>query len=337
MFVNAARPILTRPQALSSDSISAYVNHMKGAAMLIEVRGEEGLTTPESLSMFDMTRNSVFAVYCMPSGPELPQCKYLTRHLACKNSALAEMNLAGSQIRHAIDRIFRSCRTKKDYAERNPARVQKVLEVLQRARALQARFTALHDTMSPPGWAPEVIDTVPPRRDAELDTCPSFTGPVYHFDQLGVAAIHLTTWTSHLMLTTSIMRLKAWLAYPEDYRTRAGKDGAEFDEVARTAALRVADLVALVPYYCRFGETRSGASGFACGEELDRTRGAPCQMLLWPLFAASGSDFASASERRFLRGRLRFFAEEVGLRQARVFLQVSLPTCYLICVFMTMC
>lgn len=311
-------------QSLSSDSMTAYINHVKGAAMIVQLRGEDRLDTPESLSMFDMMRNTVFSLHCMPSGPDVPECSYLLRHVACKNSALADMNFQGSQIRHAIDRIFHACRTRADYAERGSARTRKVLEVLQRARALEARFAAFHDTQIPPGWEPRVVDWVPERREEDIDSCATYAGPVYGFDDLGIAIIHLTTWTCHLMLTTSIMRCKSWLAYPEDYRTQGGNDGVEYGEVAASASRRVSDMVAMLPFFCSFSGSGkdTGTATFACGDVSDAVKGATCQMVLWPLFAASASDFATPGERRFLRGRLRFFAEEVGLKQAKVFLEV---------------
>lgn len=322
----AAVLLLAFYESLTADSITAYINHMQGAAMMVKLRGDSGLRTPENVSMFDMTRNTVYAIHCMPSAPDMPEFSYLLRHVACRNSALAEMNFQASEIRHSIDRAFKGVTTKKEYAARDPRRTEKILEALGLARALEARFRAFHDTASPPGWQPTVTDWVTTRTNDELDTCASFTGPIYGFDEFGHAVVHLTTWTCHLMLTTSLMRCKAWLAYPDDYaRLAAGSaDTVEYDDVAATAARRVSDVVSLLPYICSFTGKGDVTSKFPCGSGDDGTmKGATCQMVLWPLFAAAGSDFASARERRFLRGRLRFFAEEVGLKQAKVFLEVS--------------
>ncbi|KAH6672648.1 hypothetical protein F5X68DRAFT_246886 [Plectosphaerella plurivora] len=325
----AAVLLLAFYESLTSDSIGAYINHMKGAAMMIQLRGDQGLRSPESVSMFDMTRNTVYAIHCMPSAPDMPEFSYLLRHVACKNSALAEMNFQASQIRHSIDRAFSSVKTKAQYAKRDPGRMAKILEALQLGRALEGRFRAFHDTSPPPGWQPTVADWVTTRTNDELDTCDSFTGPVYGFDEFGHAVVHLTTWTCHLMLTTSLMRCKAWLAYPDDYsQLSAGSaDAEEYDEIAATAARRVSDVVSLLPYICSFTGKGTSTSRFPCGDgENESMKGATCQMILWPMFAAAGSDFCSARERRFLRARLRFFAEEVGLKQAKVFLDKSISS-----------
>jgi hypothetical protein len=45
---------------------------------------------------------------------------------------------------------------------------------------------------------------------------------------------------------------------------------------------------------------------------------------MWPLFAAAASDFASPSQRIFLRGRLKHVAQIMGINQALILSEVSI-------------
>ena len=44
--------------------------------------------------------------------------------------------------------------------------------------------------------------------------------------------------------------------------------------------------------------------------------GASAVFLLWPMFVAGTSDFATPEQREFLAGRLRYIGDELGIRQA---------------------
>jgi len=44
--------------------------------------------------------------------------------------------------------------------------------------------------------------------------------------------------------------------------------------------------------------------------------------LLWPIYVTSCSDFASPSERIYLRGKMKYIAENLGVNQAVIVLKV---------------
>ncbi|KAG7129849.1 Transcriptional regulatory protein moc3 like [Verticillium longisporum] len=272
----------------SRGSIKEYINHMKGAAMMVKLRGEQGLATQEGE-----------AIHCA-------------------------LNIANSAIRQDIDRVFRKARDA-GHDSRHPRTVQRVLTILQSARALEARYRRLNDTHVPPQWASPVAEWVASRPDADLDTCATAPGPVYGFETMSMGVIHLMTFVSHLMLTTSVLRCAAWLAGPDaDWRA-----GDEYRDMAATAGRRVADLVVLAPYFCRWNGRDHTRANFACGTEAragDPLKRVAGQIVLWPLFAASVSDFAKDGERRFLQGRLRYLADVAGITQARTFLEMRVSS-----------
>ncbi|CRK15390.1 hypothetical protein BN1708_011456 [Verticillium longisporum] len=234
------------------------------------------------------------------------------------------LNIANSAIRQDIDRVFRKARDA-GHDSRHPRTVQRVLTILQSARALEARYRRLNDTHVPPQWASPVAEWVASRPDADLDTCATAPGPVYGFETMSMGVIHLMTFVSHLMLTTSVLRCAAWLAGPDaDWRA-----GDEYRDMAATAGRRVADLVVLAPYFCRWNGRDHTRANFACGTEAragDPLKRVAGQIVLWPLFAASVSDFAKDGERRFLQGRLRYLADVAGITQARTFLEMRVSS-----------
>lgn len=46
--------------------------------------------------------------------------------------------------------------------------------------------------------------------------------------------------------------------------------------------------------------------------------------LLWPLYVASSSDFSSPSERLYLRGKMKYIGDNLGVSQAVIALKVKI-------------
>ncbi|CRK33264.1 hypothetical protein BN1723_003943 [Verticillium longisporum] len=129
----------------SRGSIKEYINHMKGAAMMVKLRGEQGLATQEGEAMFTTTRNHVLGFSCLPCAPEISEFTWLLRHTCAREKDIAALNIANSAIRQDIDRVFRMARDA-GHDNRHPRTVQRVLTILQSARALEARYRRLNDT-----------------------------------------------------------------------------------------------------------------------------------------------------------------------------------------------
>jgi hypothetical protein len=288
---------------------------MKGAAIIVKLRGQKGLETEEGADMFAMVRNQVLSIHCMPCSPQVSEFTWLLQQ-DCRDSfikPIAMLDLATSRIRQDADRIFAA-------ANREPRTIEQVLNLLRRAQELEIRFRALNDRNPPPKWVVDDIDYAGECPDDLLDSAEMFPGKVYGFPNLAYAVVHLATWTCHLMLTTSILRCMAWLVTPEDYRT-----GREYQELADVAVLRIQDIVSTAPYFCKWNGYGTVYTDFPVGivTRDGPPKGAAGLMVLWPLFAASGSDFATPLQKRYLKGRLRFLADFAGIKQANVFLGVG--------------
>ncbi|TDZ66139.1 Transcriptional regulatory protein moc3 [Colletotrichum trifolii] len=298
----------------SRDSIAEYTNHMKGAAIMVKLRGQKGLETPEGEEMFAITRNQCLSIHCLPNSPEVSEFTWLLHH-ECRGRmqhAIASMDIQSSQIRQDVDRTLGA-------GDRKPETIQKVLNALKRAQALEAKFRKLNNDPSPQ-WKVDTVDWIAERLDDELETAPTFTGPIYGFFNLPLAILHVATWCCHLMLTTTILRCMAWLVSPDDYLL-----GEEYEELKRSAILRIEDTIASAPFFCKWNGYGVVVAQFPCGTTRpdDPLKGAAGLMILWPLVTAYSSDFATPRQKSFLRGRLRHLADVAGIRQANVFLNVS--------------
>ncbi|KAK1980813.1 hypothetical protein LZ30DRAFT_594027 [Colletotrichum cereale] len=298
----------------SRGSIEAYTDHMKGAAIIVKLRGQRGLETPEGEELFAITRNQCLSIHCLPNSPEVAEFTWLLHH-ECRGRmqhAIAAMDLQSSQIRQDVDRLLGS-------GDRKPGTIQKVLDALKRAQALEARFSKLNNDPSPQ-WKVDTLEWIPEGPDEELDTARAFTGPVYGFFNLPLAVLHVATWCCHLMLTTTILRCMAWLVSPDDYRA-----GEEYEALRRSARLRVEDIIATAPYFCKWNGYGVVVAQFPVGKIKadDPLKGAAGLMIIWPLVTACNSDFATPRQRRFLRGRLRYLSEVAGIKQASLFYNVS--------------
>ncbi|WYZ44208.1 hypothetical protein EsH8_VII_000644 [Colletotrichum jinshuiense] len=315
--------LLTRTHQIltaSRGSIAEYTNHMKGAAIMVKLRGQKGLETPEGEEMFAITRNQCLSIHCLPNSPEVAEFTWLLHH-ECRGRmqhAIASMDIQSSKIRQDVDRALGA-------RNRKPETIEKVLDALKRARALEAKFRRLNNDPSPE-WKVDTVEWVLERSDEEIETGPAFTGPVYGFFNLPLAILHVATWCCHLMLTTTILRCMAWLVSPDDYRM-----GEEYEELKRSAILRIEDTIAAVPFFCKWNGYGVVVSQFPCGTTKpdDPLKGAAGLMILWPLVTACSSDFATPRQRQFLRNRLKYLADVAGIKQANVFVNmkdISSPT-----------
>lgn len=125
---------------------------------------------------------------------------------------------------------------------------------------------------------------------------------------------------ARLYIRYCALRCHAWLLGPErDYR-----DTPEYARAAELGAALIGDTVASVPYV--FGAVRLGGHAQA----QVQTGGAQYQppslagvFCMWPVFAASSSDFATETQRVFLKKTLKFISEEIGIGQAAILAGVS--------------
>ncbi|OHE96244.1 hypothetical protein CORC01_08462 [Colletotrichum orchidophilum] len=299
---------------MSKDSMKEYISHLKGAAKIVQVRGQKCLETDEGREMFAMTRNQCMSVQNFFKESEMSGYSWLLYNEAVQrsNRATVDINLLCSQLQQGVDRIIALAR------EPTAESVEKMLELLEKCRKIEQEFQKLRANPNPQ-WKIEVAEWVFDRTDEELDTEPTFDGQVYKFFNLPMAVLHLVTWSSHLSLITTMVRASSWLA-------SAGREGLndydEYGDLVRSATARVNDIVSAIPYFCSWNGYGVIVSQFPCGTTKpdDPLKGEAGLIVMWPLAAALKSDYTTPRQRRYLRGRLRYIADVSGISQARFFM-----------------
>lgn len=151
-----------------------------------------------------------------------------------------------------------------------------------------------------------------------------FPGRVDTYQGLCVCSLWNMMRCSRTILTAKVLRCVAWLADHNDYRTTV-----EYATSAQLCQTMIADIIASVPYQLgwlpkrkrEFGQTSPIMSGFACGEE-DADKSLAGILLIWPLACIQGLDFTTDAQRVWVKGRLQFIGEHLGLQYANVLTQV---------------
>ncbi|KAF4835583.1 Transcriptional regulatory protein moc3 [Colletotrichum tropicale] len=299
---------------MSQDSVKEYINHLKGAARIVQMRGQQCLETVEGKELFAMTRNQCLSVSNIFKEAEMSSYSWLLYNEAIQqsNKPTVDISLMASQIQQAVDGVVAKA------SSPSPEAIAKMIELVGKARRLEAEFRKINDNNPSPTWKVETAEYVFDRTDEELDTEPTFEGQVYKFFNLPMAVLHLVTWCTHLNLITTMMRASSWLA-------SAGKemfeDDDEYEELNRIATTRVEDIVGAVPYFCSWNGYGVIVSQFPCGTTKpdDPLKGEAGLIVMWPVAMAMKSEWATARQRRYLRGRLRYIADVSGINQARFF------------------
>lgn len=123
---------------------------------------------------------------------------------------------------------------------------------------------------------------------------------------------------ARLYMRNTAMRCHAWLLGPE----REYKDTPEYHASAVVGQALVEDIVSSVPYV--FGVARPGEQ--AALQSPSQPYHPPSLagvFCMWPVFAAASSDFATETQRTFLKKTLKYISEEMGIGQASILAGVS--------------
>lgn len=130
---------------------------------------------------------------------------------------------------------------------------------------------------------------------------------------------------ARLYIRNTALRCRAWLLGPErDYR-----DTDEYAAAQRLGAEIIEDIVASVPYVFGAARVGSGATAMPSGVRYQPPSLAGV-FVMWPVFAAASSDFATEAQRTFLKGTLKYISEEIGIGQAAILAGVRVSTFHLL-------
>ena len=228
--------------------------------------------------------------------------------------AFAAANLKMASLRADTDSILKE----RLHSAEN---IENTLKLLRRAEALDREYVEWIKAL-PESWDIKTVAWM----DGEV---PDLSNSIIHpgrvdaYGELWMAYKYNIVRACRLLAWSAILRATAWLADPRDYRLTP-----EYTTASRICRQLIEDIVASIPYF--FGwhgdkkVTFTDRSNFACGAtesfSVKRLSGI---FVMWPLYIAGASDFASPSQRVFMRGRLKHVAEMMGINQALVLFEVS--------------
>lgn len=303
---------VSKTLASTRERLDEYVNHIKGAAQLVRMRGPRQQETDEGAEMFAMTRNQFLAIRSMSPAPEKDDYSWLLRQHCGEPyvSRVATLTIACSEIRMKTDKLLSG-------GHRDPRKIQDVLELLRTAQVMQKKLSSL-DQPQNAVWSVSTVvrDTLRPRDGDEYPP-----GEVYTFHNLYTAMIYTIIWVSHIFLTNCIFRCMAWLMAPDDW-----KSGEDYEAAVKSTKQRIADIVASVPYCCTWNGFDTEYSDFPVGMATPTSpvKGIAGLVIFRPAFTAMVSDYATPEQKKYLYGRMKFLADIVGIKQANILLKVCL-------------
>lgn len=233
-------------------------------------------------------------------------------------AACQRINIKVSELRAEVTRVMSTM-------ARTPENTEHMLGIIRRAQAVDAECMR---------WMKNVPDTWRWKSVAWEDSVPSgdfsraevFPGRVDVYRDFYIASVWNMVRVSRLVLASVIVRCAAWVCSPVDYRTTP-----EYATAARRCVDTITDIVASVPYHlgwhlkpARRHLLEKQLSGFACGEE-DALKGLAGYFLTWPLGCVAGQDYTTDAQRSWIKGRLKYIADELGVKYAHILCQVSGP------------
>jgi hypothetical protein len=207
-------------------------------------------------------------------------------------------------------------------AGRTADNMEKVLKLLRQAEAVEQKYFDWEKSL-PSKWHYRTVAWAERDPNADLSSIPAYPGRVDVYSDLWMASKYNFARTSRLFASSLVLRCTVWLCSPIDYRITP-----EYAVAAKLGSEIIQDIVSSVPFFLEGVQNADprplNLTEFACGEVEDRTpKGLAAFFIMWPIFAAASSDFATDSQRAWLRGRLRFIGETVKIQQASVWADVS--------------
>lgn len=152
----------------------------------------------------------------------------------------------------------------------------------------------------------------------------TFPGRIDIYQDLCVCSLWNMMRSSRAILASKILRCVAWLSHHTDYRTTL-----EYAISSKVCRQLITDIIASVPYQLGWQlrhkndchQTWPRQSGFACGQD-EAEKSLAGILLIWPLACILGLDFTTDDQRTWIKGRLHYIGEHLGIRYASVLTQV---------------
>ncbi|KAB8290044.1 hypothetical protein EYC80_010370 [Monilinia laxa] len=315
----AAVFLLSFYEQLSSHpmSLSGWLSHIDGAVALVKAREKSQLDTKIGRSLFDAVRTHM-TVECISRSRYIKEGVDWWTSFASEDKVQHKVSVLNLKVANLRAESHQICTLEAHTTEN----VERVLNHLREAELIEKQYVEWYDNL-PSEWTPRVVAWIDGIAEKYLESATCHPGRVDSYVELWMATTHNVARASRLFILTTVLRCTAWLSSGVDYRLTS-----EYIDISRRASLLIDDIISSVPFF--FGwNTKDNLpvvenSYFPCGNNSKiGGKGVTGVWAIWPIFAAAASDFATNSQRLWLRGRLKYIAEDLGIRQAEALLQVQ--------------
>ncbi|SPJ74819.1 related to negative acting factor [Fusarium torulosum] len=295
----------------------AWGSHIEGAIQLVKAREKKQIRTKTGLALFVATRTQMI-IHTLTTGtpPVMGVEWWITDSV--KNHFGAEcqrLNIRTAELRAESNRLMTTL-------SRSPENIELLLDIVRRCQTLDQQHVT---------WANGLPEYFQYKSVAWEDNVPNgnyalaevFPGRIDAYQDLWVVSVWNLMRCSRIILASLIVRCAAWVCAPVDYRTTP-----EYATAARTCVDTITDIISSVPYQLGWFSNRrdllerANLSAFGCGEE-DALKGLPGYFLTWPLTCVQGQDYTTDAQRAWVKGRLQFIGNHLGVRYANVLYQLN--------------
>ncbi|KAL2070444.1 hypothetical protein VTL71DRAFT_13470 [Oculimacula yallundae] len=307
--------LLAKYEQISSSemAIRGWRSHVDGALTLLKARSAEQRKSRYGPDLVVAVREQMIPL-TIAAGMRLdPYFDWLEVKTDDLDTSFSRLNIKMSH----LQADYRTTTTR---AERSSETTEKVVDLLQRSKDLEHEYDEWLNEL-PSSWIVESADWSR-FEPLNLATTLVYPGRVDVFGDLWMANKYSAARSCKVMIWSTILRCVAWLNGPDAYM-----HSAEYVEGSIKCRVIIEDIISSAPYY--FGWTPETsprvANTFEHDTEIRATMKGPVSVhLLWPLYVAATSDFSTPSERIYLRGKLQYIGDNLGVSQARIALKDGL-------------
>lgn len=308
------------PQNITAKEMGVFSwgSHIEGAISLVKSRGRDQIRTDTGKLLFIAVRTQMI-VHTLTAGKAPIMGVDWWFHDAVKDQVAAEcqrINIKTSEMRAEVFRVMST-------VARTPENMELMLALIRRAQIIDSESQRWMKNV-PDSWKWKSVaweDSVP---SGDFSRAEVFPGRVDVYRDFYIASVWNMARVSRLILASVAVRCAAWVCAPVDYRTTP-----EYATAARTCVDMITDIIASVPYHLGWHLRRERKqlldkqlSGFACGEE-DSLKGLAGYFLTWPLACVQGQDYTTDAQRSWIKGRLRYIADELGVKYAHIIMKLN--------------
>jgi hypothetical protein len=300
----------------------AWGTHTQGAIQIVKNRGKELLRTTTGMQLFIAVRVQMVVQTTSTGTAPIYGTEWWLKD-AVSNKVAAEnqrLNIRTAELRAEVTRMMATL-------SRTPENIEVMLDMIRRAQMIDQECVNWMNS-TPPHWAFKAVtweDNVP---GGDYSRAEVYPGRVDMYPDFWISSVWNMARVSRVILASVIVRCAAWVCAPVDYRTTP-----EYATAARTVVESITDILASVPFHLGWHVKKKEVlakvdiSGFACGhEEVQKMLSG--YFLTWPLACIYGQDYMTDNQRAYVRGRLNYIADEVGIKYAHLLskLNVRLPS-----------